>query len=396
MVRETEIFRNLTNSDQTSSRFVESVVNGPPRSSAPSRSGSAYCRRKRRPTPSPSSPTRTTPPSLSLGQGGGQAGMMANQPGHPANDDWENGAGADRHPRQHGARWSASRLEVFNLTVPARGRAPPRRSSRPSSSAATKFCRDHRAFLIVDIPPDVGRRRAATSTRTADDWMTARRRPARPTTPPSTSRACASPTRSTRTGRATSARAARSPASTPAPTPRAASGRRRPAPTPGCAASRAWSCSITDLENGDAQPARHQRPAHLPDLRQRRLGRAHARRRRPAGQRVEVHPGAAHGAVHRGEPVPGPEVGGLRAERRAALGADPAQRRRVHATACSARARSRARPPREAYFVKCDKETTTQNDINRGIVNILVGFAPLKPAEFVIIKIQQIAGQIAA
>ncbi len=50
---------------------------------------------------------------------------------------------------------------------------------------------------------------------------------------------------------------------------------------------------------------------------------------------------------------------------------------------------------REAYLVKCDKETTTQNDINLGIVNILVGFAPLKPAEFVIIKIQQLAGQIA-
>lgn len=51
--------------------------------------------------------------------------------------------------------------------------------------------------------------------------------------------------------------------------------------------------------------------------------------------------------------------------------------------------------PREAYLVKCDKETTTQNDINLGIVNILVGFAPLKPAEFVIIKLQQLAGQIA-
>ena len=50
--------------------------------------------------------------------------------------------------------------------------------------------------------------------------------------------------------------------------------------------------------------------------------------------------------------------------------------------------------PRDAYFVKCDKETTTQNDIDQGIVNIVVGFAPLKPAEFVIIKIQQIAGQI--
>jgi len=52
--------------------------------------------------------------------------------------------------------------------------------------------------------------------------------------------------------------------------------------------------------------------------------------------------------------------------------------------------------PREAYFVKCDKETTTQNDRNLGIVNILVGFAPLKPAEFVIIKLQQMAGQIEA
>ena len=51
--------------------------------------------------------------------------------------------------------------------------------------------------------------------------------------------------------------------------------------------------------------------------------------------------------------------------------------------------------PREAYFVKCDKETTTQTDINLGIVNIIVGFAPLKPAEFVVIKLQQMAGQIA-
>jgi phage tail sheath protein FI len=50
--------------------------------------------------------------------------------------------------------------------------------------------------------------------------------------------------------------------------------------------------------------------------------------------------------------------------------------------------------PKDAYLVKCDKETTTQNDINLGIVNILVGFAPLKPAEFVFIKIQQLTGQI--
>ncbi len=52
------------------------------------------------------------------------------------------------------------------------------------------------------------------------------------------------------------------------------------------------------------------------------------------------------------------------------------------------------RTPREAYFVKCDGESTTQDDINRGIVNIHVGFAPLRPAEFVVIRIQQLAGQV--
>lgn len=50
--------------------------------------------------------------------------------------------------------------------------------------------------------------------------------------------------------------------------------------------------------------------------------------------------------------------------------------------------------PREAYFVKCDASTTTQNDRNLGIVNVVVGFAPLKPAEFVVLYLQQMAGQI--
>jgi uncharacterized protein len=50
--------------------------------------------------------------------------------------------------------------------------------------------------------------------------------------------------------------------------------------------------------------------------------------------------------------------------------------------------------PREAYFVRCDSTTTTQSDINLGIVNIAVGFAPLKPAEFVVLKLQQMAGDV--
>lgn len=52
--------------------------------------------------------------------------------------------------------------------------------------------------------------------------------------------------------------------------------------------------------------------------------------------------------------------------------------------------------PQEAYFVKCDAETNPQQQIDLGILNIVVGFAPLKPAEFVIIQLQQIAGQLAA
>lgn len=49
--------------------------------------------------------------------------------------------------------------------------------------------------------------------------------------------------------------------------------------------------------------------------------------------------------------------------------------------------------PSQAYFVKCSSETTTQTDIDNGIVNIVVGFAPVKPAEFVVLQIQQISPQ---
>lgn len=52
--------------------------------------------------------------------------------------------------------------------------------------------------------------------------------------------------------------------------------------------------------------------------------------------------------------------------------------------------------PQQAYFVKCDAENNPQSSIDMGIVNILVGFAPLFPAEFVVIQIQQMAGQLNA
>jgi hypothetical protein len=49
--------------------------------------------------------------------------------------------------------------------------------------------------------------------------------------------------------------------------------------------------------------------------------------------------------------------------------------------------------PSSAFSVQCNSQTTTQADIDNGIVNIVVAFAPLKPAEFVVITIAQLAGQ---
>ena len=50
---------------------------------------------------------------------------------------------------------------------------------------------------------------------------------------------------------------------------------------------------------------------------------------------------------------------------------------------------------REAYFVKCDADTTTQSDMELGVVAIRVGFAPLKPAEFVVLTLRQATGDAA-
>ncbi len=49
--------------------------------------------------------------------------------------------------------------------------------------------------------------------------------------------------------------------------------------------------------------------------------------------------------------------------------------------------------PSQAFQVLCDSTTTTQQDIDNGVVNVVVAFAPLKPAEFLIIQIAQLAGQ---
>ena len=149
--------------------------------------------------------------------------------------------------------------------------------------------------------------------------------------------------------------------------------------------------SLTDQENGLLNPLGINCLRNLPTIGHVVWGARTLRGRRCARLRVEVHPGPPYGTVHRGKPVSRHAMGGVRTQRRTALGADPPQCRRLHAHSVPAGRVPGRQTPREAYFVKCDNETTTQTDIDLGIVNIVVGFAPLKPAEFVIIKIQQIA-----
>lgn len=51
---------------------------------------------------------------------------------------------------------------------------------------------------------------------------------------------------------------------------------------------------------------------------------------------------------------------------------------------------------REAFYVRCGTDTTTPADLDRGVVGIELGFAPLKPAEFVVLRVRQRVGQVAA
>jgi hypothetical protein len=48
--------------------------------------------------------------------------------------------------------------------------------------------------------------------------------------------------------------------------------------------------------------------------------------------------------------------------------------------------------PKDAYYVRSDATTTLQSDVNGGRVNVVVGFAPLKPGEFLVLQIRVAAG----
>lgn len=60
---------------------------------------------------------------------------------------------------------------------------------------------------------------------------------------------------------------------------------------------------------------------------------------------------------------------------------------------CFVTARSLARVRRRPYFVRCDSTTTTPFDVANGFVNVALGIAPIKPAEFIILQIRQVAAR---
>ena len=91
-----------------------------------------------------------------------------------------------------------------------------------------------------------------------------------------------------------------------------------------------------------------------------------------------------------------PRLGRVRAQRRAAVDRHPASASRTSCCRCSASRRSRARRRARRSWSSATRPRPRRRTSTNGIVNIVVGFRPLKPAEFVIIKIAQLAGQAQA
>jgi phage tail sheath protein FI len=324
---------------------------------------------------------------LPLGQGGGHPGDDGVKPGSA---DWVTSKGADAllgKPADKTGVYALERIApfVFNLLCTPAAAELSEASARRVYEDAAKFCRDQRAFVLVDIPESVQTPKQMT------DWVNAN-------------------------GTLRNDHAAvyyprllvTDPLNENRPRPVAASGTlagvyartdatrgvwKAPAGTDAVLRGASLERQITDLENGALNPLGVNALRNLPLFGNVSWG---ARTLDGSDQQasewkyIPVRRTALfiEESLYQGlkwvvfEPNDEP----LWAQIRLNVGAFMQNLFRQGAF--------QGRTPREAYFVKCDRETTTQNDINLGIVNIVVGFAPLKPAEFVVIKIQQLAGQI--
>ena len=141
---------------------------------------------------------------------------------------------------------------------------------------------------------------------------------------------------------------------------------------------------INDQRSGHAEPARRERHPQLPRPRHPRLGRAHAHLERA----VEIRQRAPAVHLPRALDLRRHAVGGLRAERRPAVGAREGHHPPVPAHAVALR-RALRPTEEEAFFITCDRTTMTQDDILNGRLICEIGIAPVRPAEFVIFRIFQ-------
>lgn len=384
-VVQSEIFRNLTNADRSSSRFVESVIN----------ETSTLIRVKSKGLGLLPENTGTDVVSRigskgddtsfrRLGQSPFQPGDDGTEPGDPASEAWENNIGSSAI---QGGMKLLERIapEIFNIMcIPAAARLS-EDSYKSVVAAATEFCRGRRAFLIVDIPEKV----------TLDgltDWMKAheslRSDHSAIYFPRITIPDHLNADRPRNVGPSGTL------AGIYARTDAARGVWKAPAGTEAVLRGADLTVRITDLENGALNPNGINTLRSFPVYGNVAWG---ARTLDGADQKASEYKYIPvrrmvlyiKESLYQGmqwvvfEPNDEPLWGQIRLN----VGAFMNTLFRQGAF--------QGKTAQEAYFVKCDKDTTTQNDIDRGIVNILVGFAPLKPAEFVVIKIQQIAGQLA-
>jgi hypothetical protein len=177
------------------------------------------------------------------------------------------------------------------------------------------------------------------------------------------------------------------PGSCRAPIRIAASGKRPPDSKRGSPVVTALSVPLTDAECGSSIRW-HQLSSRHARRRPGRLGRAHIGGERPAASEWK-YSRCGDRALPRGDHSSAAPSGWCSSLTTSHLWAQIRLNVGAFMQSLFRQGAFQGKTPKEAYLVKCDSETTTQDDINRGVVNILVGFAPLKPAEFVIIQIQQ-------